>query len=111
MNHIFTFLILETLIILLYYIQAIVQLCTFSERDAEMKVVNIKLSLLENAKLFADIASRYPFDIDLRVGRYVVDGKSVLGVCSLDMSKPITVEIYDDNCQALLDEIKPFIIR
>ena len=65
-----------------------------------MKVVNIKLSLLENAKLFADIASRYPFDVDLRVGRYVVDGKSVLGVCSLDMSKPITVEIYDDNCDA-----------
>ena len=42
-----------------------------------MKVINIKLSLLENAKLFADIASRYPFDVDLRVGRYVVDGKSV----------------------------------
>ena len=38
-----------------------------------MKVVNIKLSLLENAKRFADIASRYPFDVDLRVGRYVVD--------------------------------------
>ena len=44
------------------------------------------------------------------MGRYVVDGKSVLGVCSLDMSKPITVEIYDDNCDALLEEIKPFII-
>ena len=76
-----------------------------------MKVVNIKLSLLENAKRFADIASRYPFDVDLRVGRYVVDGKSVLGVCSLDMSKPITVEIYDDNCDELLEEIKSFIIR
>ena len=82
-----------------------------SERIVTMKVVNIKLSLLENAKLFADIASRYPFDVDLRVGRYVVDGKSVLGVCSLDMSKPITVEIYDDNCEQLLEEIKPFIIR
>ena len=76
-----------------------------------MKIVNIKLSLLENAKQFADIVSRYPYDVDLRVGRYVVDGKSVLGVCSLDMSKPITVEIYEDNCEALLNEIKPFIIR
>ncbi|MBR5009951.1 MAG: HPr family phosphocarrier protein [Clostridia bacterium] len=76
-----------------------------------MKVINIKLSLLENAKLFADIASRYPFDVDLRVGRYVVDGKSVLGVCSLDMSKPITVEIYSDDCDKFLDEISMFILR
>ncbi|MBR6498343.1 MAG: HPr family phosphocarrier protein [Clostridia bacterium] len=76
-----------------------------------MKVINIKLSLLENAKLFADIASRYPFDVDLRVGRYVVDGTSVLGVCSLDMSKPITVEIYSDDCDKFLDEISMFILR
>ena len=76
-----------------------------------MKVINIKLSLLENAKLFADIASRYPFDVDLRVGRYVVDGKSVLGVCSIDMSKPITVEIYSDDCDKFLDEISMFILR
>ena len=76
-----------------------------------MKVINIKLSLLENAKLFADIASRYPFDVDLRVGRYVVDGKSVLGVCSLDMSKPITFEIYSDDCDKFLEEISMFILR
>ena len=34
-----------------------------------MKAVNIKLSLAENVKTFVNIANRYPYDIDLRVGR------------------------------------------
>ena len=64
-----------------------------------MKAVNIKLSLAENVKTFVNIANRYPYDIDLRVGRHVVDGKSILGIFSLDLSKPITLEVYADNCE------------
>ena len=75
-----------------------------------MKAVNIKLSLAENVKTFVNIANRYPYDIDLRVGRHVVDGKSILGIFSLDLSKPITLEVYADNCEDLMEEIKPFII-
>ena len=73
-----------------------------------MKAVNIKLSLAENVKSFVNIANRYPYDIDLRVGRHVVDGKSILGIFSLDLSKPITMEIYDDSCDDLLADIEPF---
>lgn len=76
----------------------------------EMRAVNIKLSLAENVKQFVNIASRHPYDIDLRVGRHVVDGKSILGIFSLDLSKPITLEVYEDNCDDLMEEIKPFII-
>ena len=75
-----------------------------------MKAVNIKLSLAENVKSFVNIAARYPYDIDLRVGRHVVDGKSILGIFSLDLSKPITLEVYADDCDDLMEEIKPFII-
>lgn len=75
-----------------------------------MRAVNIKLSLAENVKQFVNIASRYPYDIDLRVGRHVVDGKSILGIFSLDLSKPITLEVYEDKCDDLLEEIKPFVI-
>lgn len=76
-----------------------------------MKAVNIKLSLAENVKSFVNIASRYSYDIDLRVGRHVVDGKSILGIFSLDLSKPVTMEIYNDDCDALLDDIKDFIVK
>jgi len=76
-----------------------------------MKAINIKLSLAENVKAFVNIVNRHPFDIDLRSGRHVVDAKSLLGIFSLDLSKPITMEVYDDNCDALLDDIKGFIVN
>jgi len=81
-----------------------------ARRPETMKAVNIKLSLAENVKTFVNIANRYPFDIDLRVGRHVVDGKSILGIFSLDLSKPITLEVYADHCDDLMEELKPFII-
>ena len=75
-----------------------------------MKAVNIKLSLTENVKTFVNSVSRYPYDVDLRAGRHVVDAKSILGIFSLDLSKPVTVEVYSDNCDDMMEEIKPFII-
>lgn len=74
-----------------------------------MKSINIKLSLAENVKTFVNTVNRYPYDMDLRAGRHVVDAKSILGIFSLDWSKPVTMEIYSDDCEDLLNEIKPFI--
>ena len=74
-----------------------------------MKSVMIKLSLVENVNRFVNIVTRYPFEMDLRAGRHVVDAKSILGIFSLDLSKPITLEIYSDECEALLEDIKPFL--
>ena len=73
-----------------------------------MKSVTIKLSLAENVKSFVNIVNRYPYDVDLRAGRHVVDAKSILGIFSLDLSKPITMEIYTDSCDDLLNDIKTF---
>ena len=42
-------------------------------------------------------------------GRHVVDAKSILGIFSLDLSKPITMEIYAESCDDLLADIKPFV--
>ena len=61
-----------------------------------MKSVMIRLSLVENVNKFVNIVSRYPFEMDLRAGRHVVDAKS------------ITLEIYSDDCEQLLADIQPF---
>lgn len=74
-----------------------------------MKTVTIKLSLVENVNKFVNIVGHYPFDMDLRAGRHVVDAKSILGIFSLDLSRPITLEIYSEDCDDLLEEIKPFL--
>ncbi len=73
-----------------------------------MKSVMIRLSLVENVNKFVNVVSRYPFEMDLRAGRHVVDAKSILGIFSLDLSRPIALDIYSDDCDTLLEEIKPF---
>lgn len=73
-----------------------------------MKSVMIRLSLVENVNKFVNVVSRYPFEMDLRAGRHVVDAKSILGIFSLDLSRPITLDIYSDDCDELLEEIRPF---
>ena len=75
-----------------------------------MRSVPIKLSFAEEVKSFVNTVNRYPYEVDLRAGRHVVDAKSILGIFSLDLSRPITLEIYSEDCQALLDEIQPFVI-
>ena len=76
-----------------------------------MKSVNIKLSLAENVKSFVNIVNRYPYDVDLRAGRHVVDAKSILGIFSLDLSKPIDLNIHaEDDVDTILDTLKPYII-
>ena len=74
-----------------------------------MKQFNIKLSLAENVKTFVNMVNRYPYDMDLRAGRHVVDAKSILGIFSLDLSKPITLEVYSDECEDLMSDLKPFL--
>ena len=76
-----------------------------------MKSVMIRLSLVENVNKFVNIVSRYPFEMDLRAGRHVVDAKSILGIFSLDLSRPITLDIYGDECEPLLKEIEPLVVE
>ena len=74
-----------------------------------MKSINIKLSLAENVKTFVNTVNRYPYDMDLRAGRHVVDAKSILGIFSLDLNKPITLEVYTDDCEDLIEALKDFL--
>jgi len=75
-----------------------------------MKSLSIMLGTINDVKAFVNIVAKYDFDVDLISGRYAVDAKSIMGIFSLDLSKPIKVEIHDDNCDAFISEIKPFIV-
>ena len=73
-----------------------------------MKSTSIKLSLTEDIKNQVRITSKYPYDIDLKSGRYLIDGKSILGIFSLDLKNAIQVDIHSDDCDDLLEELKSF---
>ena len=70
--------------------------------------MKIKISGLQSIKNFINIANKYPFDIILKSNKYVVDAKSIMGVFSLDLSKPVSVEIIGEcpNKEQFLEEIK-----
>ena len=76
-----------------------------------MKSVIIRLDTINDVKSFVNTVSKYDFDVDLISGRYAVDAKSIMGIFSLDLSKPIKMEIYAVNCPEFLGEVKPFIIE
>ena len=73
-----------------------------------MKSVKISLQMAQNVKEFLRIVQDYPYEIDLKSDKYVVDAKSILGIFSLDLSKPLTVEIQSDNCDDLIRALKQF---
>ena len=73
-----------------------------------MKSIKISLEMAQRVKEFVNITQDYPYEILLKSGRYVVDAKSILGIFSLDLSKPITVEIHAANCDDLLQDLKQF---
>ena len=74
-----------------------------------MKAVDIALQHNEHVSRLVNITNRYPYTILLRQGRYLVDAKSVLGVCSLQKNQPIKLEIYSDDYSDLLTDLDPMI--
>ncbi len=73
-----------------------------------MKSIKISLEMAQRVKEFVNITQDYAYEILLKSGKYVVDAKSILGIFSLDLSAPITVEVYSNNCDDLLEKLKKF---
>lgn len=76
-----------------------------------MKSIQVYFPTTESVKDFVNAVSRYPYEVDLHSGRYVVDAKSLLGIFSLDLAKPIVCEIYNDNCDELIKDINKYIAK
>ena len=77
-----------------------------------MKSVKIRLTMMtDRVKNFVSLVNRYPYDMDLRSGRYVVDAKSILGIFSIDLSRPIQMDIYCDECDDLLRELDEYLVK
>ena len=76
-----------------------------------MKTLVIKLDTINDVKNFVNIVSKYDFDMDLMSGRYAVDAKSIMGIFSLDLSKPIDLNIHaSEDMDSILSILKPYIV-
>lgn len=68
-----------------------------------MKTIKVSLNSIDKVKTFVNDINRFDFDFDLVSGRYVIDAKSIMGIFSLDLSKPIDLNIHADGDK--LDEV------
>jgi phosphotransferase system HPr-like phosphotransfer protein len=73
----------------------------------------VNLNQFDSVKVFNQAAMQADFDIDISHNRYVIDAKSLMGLFSLDLSKPQNIEIYatEEEAAAFLEAIAPFIIN
>lgn len=65
-----------------------------------MKTVQISLNSIDKVKSFVNAITQYEFDFDLISGRYVIDAKSIMGIFSTDLSKPVNVRIHAQGAEA-----------
>lgn len=76
-----------------------------------MKTVQISLNSIDKVKSFVNDVTRFDCDFDLVSGRYVIDAKSIMGIFSLDLSKPIDLNIHTDgDDENVMNVLKQYII-
>lgn len=79
-----------------------------------MKTVSISLNSIDKVKSFVNDLTRFDDDFDLVSGRYVIDAKSIMGIFSLDLSRPIDLNIHETNEEDLdriLKTLAPYIVE
>ena len=77
-----------------------------------MKTVQISLNSIDKVKSFVNDITKFDCDFDLISGRYVIDAKSIMGIFSLDLSKPINLNVHAEgnNLDEVLKVLAPYII-
>lgn len=76
-----------------------------------MKSINIRLSTIADVRDFVNIVSKSEIEVDLKSGRYVVDGKSIMGIFSLDLLEPIQLTAHSDDTDELFAALDRFIVK
>ena len=76
-----------------------------------MNKTTVMLGTINDVKSFVSVVSQCDYDVDLISGRYAVDAKSIMGIFSLDLSKPIKLEAHTDDASEFFALIKQFIVE
>ncbi len=78
-----------------------------------MVAVQISLNSIEKVKSFVNDLARFDADFDLVSGRYVIDAKSIMGIFSLDLSKPIDLNVHADESEmeGIMEVLAPYIVK
>ena len=86
---------------------------THIKEVVNMKTVQISLNSIDKVKSFVNDITKFDYDFDLVSGRYVIDAKSIMGIFSLDLSKPINLNIHAEGStlDSIMAIVQPYVIE
>lgn len=74
-----------------------------------MVKLTVEIVSMQDADKFNKICSKFDCDMDLQSGKYYVDAKSIMGIFSLDLSKPLVLNAGTDDEQKIKETFADFI--
>lgn len=74
-----------------------------------MVKLTVNIVSMQDADKFNKLCSKFDCDMDLQSGRYYVDAKSIMGIFSLDLSKPLVLNAGTDDEQKIKETFADFI--
>ena len=77
--------------------------------DIKMSTINILIDSISKVKEFNNLAVKFPCEIDIVSGRYIIDGRSLMGLFSLDLGKPVEMKFdkkYEDLANLLFSKFE-----
>lgn len=76
-----------------------------------MERLIVRLNSIKKVQEFVDIANQYDKDISIRLGRYLVNGKSILSILCLELQSNLILEIESgENLPALIQKLETYIV-
>ena len=84
--------------------------CENEEPSFDTYKMTVSLNKISDIQDFVNLASKCPNDVIIKSGRFAVNAKSIMGLFSLDLSKPLKVEFYGRVPYAVKQDIKKFMV-
>ena len=76
-----------------------------------MKTVKVHFNAITDIYKFVELATKYPYEMDMCSGRYIIDAKSIMGIFSLDLLSDIELKIHSEGAEDFISEIAPYIVK
>ncbi len=76
-----------------------------------MIVKRLLLNQMEDVRAFVELMMQKPYDVELQSGKYVINAKSIMGIFSLDLTKPLEMIAHCDPGDPIETEIEPYLLE
>lgn len=72
---------------------------------------DIQLTTIADVYELVAIVTKHNGEVDLSQGRYVVNAESIMGIFSLNLTKPVTVIVRGNDADAIRAAVEKFIVK